>query len=66
MAKYKVFPKEFNPVIASGPPTESYLRFGDSWTEEDTEYMRKLEQEYVIQDEEPVGLVFMKLDEEEL
>lgn len=46
--KIKIFPKGFDPMVASGPPDRSILRLGITWTPEDTERHRVLESQFEI------------------
>ncbi len=66
--KYKVWPEEFDPVIAAGPPSEDYLRVHLTWTKEDTERHRLLETQFTIWDvattqQLPPNCVRMRMEE---
>jgi hypothetical protein len=56
--KFKVFPKEYQPQIACGPPSD-YMKnkVGSFWTEEDTKRHKEMEQQFTIYEGEkpPVG-----------
>ena len=48
MSKYLLFPEDYDPVIANGPPTADYLEIGCSWTEEETRTQQELAKQAVI------------------
>ena len=65
LPKWKVYPKRFDPYKAMGPPTDSMLKMGINWTEEDTKYHKKLEQEYtiVVTNRPPIGFYHERIEE---
>ncbi|MDO8611128.1 MAG: hypothetical protein Q7R95_11435 [bacterium] len=60
--KYKVYPKGYCPMTASGPCGEDMKRMGITWTPTDTKRMKKLEKQAVIQDFKPTNRVFQEID----
>lgn len=65
MTKYLVYPEDYDAAIASGPPPEGYLKFGCSWTEEETKHHQELMKKAVIMemDEPPKNRYFMEIEE---
>jgi hypothetical protein len=51
--KYRVYPKGYDPMVASGPVTEDCVRLGVSWIEDDTKKALELEKQFVIEDSKP-------------
>lgn len=61
--KYKVFPKDYDPMIASGPCSKDLEKMGISWTPADTKKMKKLEKQAKIQDHKPEnGICYQEID----
>ena len=52
---YKVYPKGYDPMVASGPPTKDIQKLGVMWTEKETKKAKKLENrtKIIVQDHEP-------------
>ena len=51
--RYKLYPKDYDPVIATGPPSQSYLNLNITWTPEETEYQKELEKQAIIIERKP-------------
>jgi hypothetical protein len=61
--KYKVFPKGYCPMTATGPPGADLIRMGINWTAADTTKMKKLEKQAKIQDFKPTNRVFEEIED---
>jgi hypothetical protein len=61
MTKYKVYPKNYDPMIASGPPAQDFIDMKIIWTPADTRKMKRLEKQAKIQDFKPTNRVFEKI-----
>ena len=64
--KYRVFPKGYDPAVASGPPDEDFIRAGIMWTEQDTKAAQALEKQATIQDRRPRYLWSEEVDDNSL
>ena len=66
MPKYLVYPDDYDPAVADGPPTEDYVKLGISWTKEQTEYARSLEEKAVIieAEKQPLGKWCLEIKED--
>ena len=53
LMKYLVYPKGYDPMVASGPPSEWHTRKNIGWTTEDTKQQQELEKLVIIQDKKP-------------
>ena len=51
--RYRVFPKGYDPMVASGPPTPDIRDLGITWTEEDTRKALALENQTTTIDHKP-------------
>ncbi len=51
--KYLIYPKGYDPVVASGPVTQDYLRMGIVWSPEETEKMQALEAKALLSPSPP-------------
>jgi hypothetical protein len=62
--RVKLFPIEFDPAIASGPPTLDDLKRGLIWNEKDTEKHRKLALEAKVVECKwlPPGACYIEVD----
>lgn len=61
MPKFLVYPENYDPMVATGPPCEELISIGVMWTEEDTNKSRELESQARIVEVEdrrflPIGL----------
>jgi hypothetical protein len=63
MKKYKIFPKGYDPMVASGPVTPDIIAMGISWTPEDTERAKELEKQATISDTPVTSLWYEELKE---
>jgi hypothetical protein len=53
MMIYRIYPEGYDPVVASGLPTEFYRMLGCDWDWNDVEYHRSLESCCVLDEEKP-------------
>ena len=53
LMKYLVYPKGYDPMVASGPPSEWHIKKNIGWTVEDTKKQLELEKLVIIQDKKP-------------
>ena len=60
--KYLIYPKGYNPMVASGPITNDLRKMGITWTEQDTQHALELEKQAVISDSMIVGQWYMKVE----
>jgi hypothetical protein len=62
--RIKLFPVEFDPDIASGPPRIKHLKQGRFWDEKDTEKHRKIALEAKIMECSwlPPGACYIEMD----
>lgn len=68
MKKICVFPEEFDPVIAQGPPSEESIKTGGTWTEEETNRHRLMRfdvEEMVADGSGPAGRWCIRMTKEE-
>lgn len=68
MKRYKVFPVDFDPMVAAGPPPDCMTRMGETWTPEETQQALKLEEQFEIVTVEnrtflPKNRWYMEMDE---
>ena len=62
--KYLIFPKGYNPMMASGPPDSDTLLMGISWTEEDTQKAKELKKQAIVSDSPVEGQWYTEVDDE--
>lgn len=63
---YKIYPKNYDPMIAAGPPGNDTLKMGITWTPDDTIKMLELEKlAYTIDYEPPKGFWHQKIQDEQ-
>lgn len=66
LMKYLVYPKGYDPMVASGPPSEWHTRKNIGWTTEDTKQQQELEKLVIIQDKKPPPEIwYIELDDDE-
>ena len=64
--KYLIFPKGYDPMVASGPPTADILKLGITWTEEQTKAALILEGQAVVSDCKPgLWICYEEISDEE-
>ena len=66
LMKYLVYPKGYDPMVASGPPSEWHIKKNIGWTVEDTKKQLELEKLVIIQDKKPPPEIwYIELDDDE-
>jgi len=64
--KYLVYPMDYRPEVAEGPPETWATELGYTWTPTDTQQMREMESLAVLMDYDPANRWVRKINEKEL
>jgi hypothetical protein len=63
MKKFLVYPKGYDPAVASGPPGPFCISEGIVWTQKDTEYCRRLEKQAIVIDYKPTNQWYKEIEQ---